>query len=167
MKKLTLPFLFATLALVLTSCVLVELPDSSFHFDSNWQRSNSGAFVFCSNKTTQMRYSFRIPVGATIQKVTETYKGKASGETLVLDRPVSQLSQEGDRYYFVGQINFGQGLVPQTLQPEVGVLSIVVTPFPPTITPSIVGSTTVRVRVDTTTGSLYGVYTYDVYANCP
>lgn len=167
MKRFAVPILLGSLLVVLSSCAIVELPDPSFHFDSNWQRTQSGAFVFCSNRTTDMRYSFRVPTGATITRVTERYTGEATGRVLVLDRPVSHLTRDHDRYFFVGRIHLGEGLVPQNLQPEVGTLSIVVSPFPPHIPPSVVGRTTVQVRVTTTTGSSWGFYTFDVLANCP
>ncbi len=167
MKKLTLPLLFATLALLLSSCiVVVSLPVSNFRFDSNWQRTSDGAYVFCSNRTTFMRYKFRAPDLSLITSIQERYVGLASGVTRTLNRPITDLTRDGNDLVFVGEVRFGSDGVPQSLPPGVSQQSIVVTPITPP--PSITGKTTVTVAVTTTSGSQYsGTYTYDVYANCP
>ncbi len=167
MKKLALPLLFATLALLLSSCIVVVSPPvSNFRFDSNWQRTSDSAYVFCSNRTTFMRYKFRAPDLSLIESIQERYVGFASGNTQTRNRPIAELTRDGNDLVFVGEVLFGSGGVPQSLPPGVSQQSIVVTPITPP--PSITGRTTVTVTVRTTSGSQYsGTYTYDVYANCP
>lgn len=165
MRKL--PWLLLLLPLVLSSCiVLVDLPVSNFRFDSNWQRNTDLRYVFCTNKTTYMRYKFRAPDSSVISSIQERYVGFASGDTLTLNRPITDLTRDGSDLVFVGIVNFGQGQVPQSLPAGVSQQSIVVNPITPP--PSITGRTTVTVTVTTTSGSQYsGSYTYDVYSNCP
>lgn len=170
MRKI--PWLLLLLPLVLSSCiVLVDLPVSNFRFDSNWfdsnwQRNTDLQYVFCTNKTTYMRYKFRAPDSSVITRIQESYQGHASGDTLTLDRPIADLTRDGNDLVFVGIVNFGQGQVPQSLPAGVSQQSIVVTPITPP--PSITGKTTVTVTVTTTSGRQYsGSYTYDVYSNCP
>lgn len=165
MRKI--PWLLLLLPLVLSSCiVLVDLPVSNFRFDSNWQRNTDLRYVFCTNRTTQMRYKFRAPDPSVISSIQERYVGFASGDTLTLNRPINDLTPEGNDLVFVDTLTFGQGGVPQSLPAGVSQQSIVVTPITPP--PSITGRTTVTVTVTTTSGSQYsGSYTYDVYSNCP
>lgn len=165
MRKI--PWLLLLLPLVLSSCIiLVDLPVSNFRFDSNWQRNTDFRYVFCTNRTTQMRYKFRAPDSSVISSIQERYEGFASGDTLTLDRPITDLSPDGSDLVFVGIVNFGQGQVPQSLPAGVSQQSIVVTPITPP--PSITGKTTVTVTVTTIDGRQYfGSYTYDVYSNCP
>ncbi|RIH84205.1 hypothetical protein Mlute_01969 [Meiothermus luteus] len=166
-RNYLLSAMLAGLALGLSGClVLVELPVSNFRFDSNWQRTTDGAYVFCTNKTSQMRYKFRAPDPSVITKIEERYVGLASGRTLTLDRPIADLSRDGNDLVFIGELTFGEGGVPQSLPPGVGQQSITVTPVnPPT---SRNGATTVTVTVTTRSGVQYsGSYTYDTYANCP
>lgn len=166
MRKIALSSLLAGLALALSSCVLVVPPVYNFRFESNWQRTDTGAYVFCSNQTTLMRYKFRAPNLSLIQAIEEKYEGYASGNTLILNRPITDLIHEGSDLVFEGILNFGQNGVPQSLPPGVSQQSITVTPIqPPT---SEAGRTTVTVTVTTTSGSQYsGSYTYYVYSNCP
>ena len=171
MKKFTLPLLFASLTLLLSSCIiLVSLPVSNFRFDSNWRRTSDGAYVFCTNQDTYIRYSFRAPDPDRIQSITEIYKGNISGRTLPVPRSKSDLSYSNGTYTFVGKLTFGQNAIPQSLQP----FSITVVPvLPPPVTTnpppaSKNGETEVTVEVVSTAGVTYrGTYTYDTYANCP
>jgi len=177
MRKLLWLLLFGVLALALSSCILVvDLPVSNFRFDSNWQRTTDGAFVFCTNKTnktTLMRYRFRAPDSSVIARIREQYVGFASQpprNVLLIDRPISNLRRVGNDLVFVGELTFGEGGVPQSLQP----FSIVVVPdMPPPVNtnppdPSKNGETEVTVEVVSTAGVTYrGTYTYDTYANCP
>ncbi len=167
MKKFTLPLLFATLALLLSSCIVVVSPPvSNFRFDSNWQRNTDLRYVFCTNKTTQMRYKFRAPDSSVISTIQESYVGFASGNTLNINRPTANLSRDGNDLVFIGTLDFGENGVPQSLPSGTSQQSITVTPITPP--PSINGKTTVTVTVTTTSGSQYsGTYTYDTYANCP
>ncbi|WP_337871116.1 hypothetical protein [Meiothermus sp.] len=92
--------------------------------------------------------------------------GLASGDTLTLNRPITELTRDGNDLVFVGIVNFGQGLVPQSLPAGVSQQSIVITPITPP--PSNTGETTVTVTVTTISGSQYsGSYVYEVYSNCP
>lgn len=169
MRKI--PWLLLLLPLVLSSCiVLVDLPVSNFRFDSNWRRTSDGAYVFCTNQDSYIRYSFRAPDPDRIQSITEIYRGNISGRTLVEPRPKADLTYSNGRYTFVGKLTFGQTGIPQSLQP----FSIVVTPtLPPPVTTnppptSKNGETEVTVEVVSTAGVTYsGTYTYDTYANCP
>jgi len=171
MRKPLWLLLFGVLALALSSCILVvDLPVSNFRFDSNWQRTTDGAFVFCTNKTTLMRYRFRAPDSSVIAPIIrEQYVGFASQpprNVLLIDRPISDLRRDGNDLVFVGELTFGEGGVPQSLPGDVSQQSIVVTPItPPT---SNNGRTTVTVTVTTISGRQYsGSYAYDTYANCP
>uniref|UniRef100_A0A7C3I3S1 Lipoprotein n=1 Tax=Meiothermus ruber TaxID=277 RepID=A0A7C3I3S1_MEIRU len=169
MRKL--PWLLLLLPLVLSSCILVVgLPASDFRFDSNWRRTSDGAYVFCTNQDSYIRYSFRAPDPDRIQSITEIYPGNISGRTLVEPRPKADLTYSNGRYTFVGKLTFGQTGVPQSLQP----FAVVVVPvLPPPVTtnpppPSKNGETEVTVEVVSTAGVTYrGTYTYDTYANCP
>jgi hypothetical protein len=165
MRKL--PWLLLLLPLVLSSCILVvDLPVSNFRFDSNWQRNTDLRYVFCTNKTTYMRYKFRAPDSSVISSIQEFYQGYASGDTLTLNRPITDLTRDGSDLVFVGIVNFGQGQVPQSLPAGVSQQSIVVTPVTPP--PSESGRTTVTVTVTTASGRQYsGSYLYYVYSNCP
>jgi hypothetical protein len=169
MRKPLWLLLFGVLALALSSCIIItDLPVSNFRFDSNWRRSD-GAFVFCTNKTTLMRYRFRAPDSSVIARIREQYVGFASQpprNVLTIDRPISDLRRDGNDLVFVGELTFGEGGVPQSLPGGVSQQSIVVTPItPPT---SNNGRTTVTVTVTTISGRQYsGSYAYDTYANCP
>ncbi|GIW33727.1 hypothetical protein [Meiothermus sp.] len=167
MRKIAFPLLLGSLVLALSSCIIVgTIPVSNFRFDSNWQRNTDGRYVFCTNKTTQMRYKFRAPDSSVITSIEETYVGFASERTLTLNRPLADLTRDGSDLVFVGTLTFGQGGVPQSLPSGVSQQSIVVTPITPP--PSITGKTTVTVTVSTLSGSQYsGSYVYDVYSNCP
>ncbi|RDI95733.1 hypothetical protein DV704_05525 [Meiothermus sp. QL-1] len=157
----------AGLAALLSGClVVVSPPVSNFRFDSNWQRVSDGAYVFCTNRDTFMRYRFRAPDSSLIQSITETYQGFASGNTYVENRSPSRLTRDGSDLVFVDKLAFGQGAIPQGLDEGVSAQSITVTPVnPPT---SRNGATTVTVTVTTISGRQYsGSYTYDTYANCP
>ncbi|GIW36468.1 MAG: hypothetical protein KatS3mg073_0613 [Meiothermus sp.] len=167
MRKIALVTLLGSLALALSSCIIVaDLPVSNFRFDSNWQRNTDLRYVFCTNKTTQMRYKFRAPDSSVISSIQERYEGFASGDTLTLNRPIGDLTREGSDLVFVGTLTFGQGGVPQSLPSGVSQQSIIVTPITPP--PSITGKTTVTVTVTTASGRPYsGSYVYDVYSNCP
>ncbi len=170
MRRIVLLTLLGSLALALSSCIIVLLPVSDFRFDSNWRRTSDGAYVFCTNQDSYIRYSFRAPEPDRIQSITETYRGNISGRTLVIPRPKANLTYSSGRYVFVGRLTFGQEGVPQSIQP----FSIVVTPeLPPPVTTnpppaSKNGETAVTVEVVSTAGVTYvGSYTYDTYANCP
>lgn len=170
MRKIAFLTLLGSLAVALSSCIIVLLPASDFRFDSNWRLTSDGAYVFCTNQDSYIRYSFRAPEPDRIQSITETYVGNISGRTLTLTRPKADLTYVSGRYVFVGKLTFGQTGVPQSLQP----FSIVVTPVlpPPTSTnpppASNNGETEVTVEVTSTAGVTYrGSYTYDTYANCP
>ncbi len=167
MRRIALLTLLGSLALALSSCIIVvDLPVSNFRFDSNWQRNTDLRYVFCTNKTTQMRYKFRAPDSSVISSIQERYVGLASGDTLTLNRPITELTRDGNDLVFVGIVNFGQGLVPQSLPAGVSQQSIVITPITPP--PSNTGETTVTVTVTTISGSQYsGSYVYEVYSNCP
>ena len=167
MRKPLWILLFGLLALALSSCIIItDLPVSNFRFDSNWQRNTDLRYVFCSNRTTQMRYKFRAPDASVISSIQERYVGFASGDTLTLNRHISNLSHEGNDLVFVGTLTFGEGGVPQSLPTGVSQQSITVTPITPP--PSITGRTTVTVTVRTISGGQYsGSYAYDVYSNCP
>ncbi|MCS7057847.1 MAG: hypothetical protein NZL94_03060 [Meiothermus sp.] len=167
-RKYLLSAALAGLALGLSGClVLVESPAvSNFRFDSNWQRQDTGAYVFCSNRETLMRYRFRAPDSSLIQRIEERYVGLASGKDYTEDRPLRDLSRDGSDLVFVGQLTFGEGGIPQGQPGELGPQSIVVTPITPP--PSSTGRTRVTVTVTTISGRNYsGSYTYEVYSNCP
>ncbi|AWR85331.1 hypothetical protein [Meiothermus taiwanensis] len=165
------PWLLLLLPLVLSSCiVVVDLPVSNFRFDSNWQRTTDGAYVFCTNQDSYIRYSFSGPSPDRIRTITEIYRGEISGRELPVLRPKSDLNYSGGRYTFVGKLTFGDTGIPQSLQP----FSIVVVPtLPPPVTTNppraaINGATEVTVEVVNTAGITYrGTYTYITYANCP
>ncbi len=171
MRKPLWLLLFGLLALSLSSCIiLTDLPVSNFRFDSNWRRTSDGAYVFCTNQDSYIRYSFRAPDPDRIQSITEIYRGNISGRVLTESRPKRDLTYLDGRYTFVGRLTFGQTGVPQSLQP----FSIVVVPaLPPPVNtnppaPSKNGETEVTVEVVSTAGVTYrGTYTYDTYANCP
>lgn len=167
MRRIALLTLLGSLALALSSCIIVgTIPVSNFRFDSNWQRNTDLRYVFCTNKTTQMRYKFRAPDPALISTIQERYEGFASGNTLNINRPIADLSSDGNDQVFIGTLTFGQGGVPQSLPSGISQQSIIVTPITPP--PSITGKTTVTVTVTTISGSQYsGSYVYDVYSNCP
>ncbi|WP_027877331.1 hypothetical protein [Meiothermus cerbereus] len=167
MKRTLLWSMLAALAVALSSCIVVlDLPVSNFRFESNWQRNSDGAYVFCTNKTTQMRYKFRAPDPSVIVSIQERYEGFASGDTLTRKRPLNDLSRDGNDLVFVGTLTFGQVNVPQRMPSGVSQQSIVVSPITPP--PSNSGKTTVTVTVTTLSGSQYsGSYDYDVYSNCP
>jgi len=170
MRKPFWLLLFGLLALSLSSCILVvDLPVSNFRFDSNWQRNTDFRYVFCTNKTTQMRYRFRAPDASVISSIRERYEGLASQppkNVLTLNRQLTDLSRDGNDLVFVGTLTFGEGGVPQNLPGGVSQQSIVVTPITPP--PDINGRTTVTVTVTTVSGRQYsGSYAYDTYANCP
>jgi len=171
MRKPLWILLFGLLALALSSCIIItDLPVSNFRFDSNWRRTTDGAFVFCTNKTTLMRYRFRAPDSSVIARIREQYVGFASqpprNVLTIDDRPIIDLRRDGNDLVFVGELTFGEGGVPQSLPGGVSQQSIVVTPItPPT---SNNGRTTVTVTVTTISGRQYsGSYAYDTYANCP
>lgn len=167
MRRIALLTLLGSLALALSSCIIVgTIPVSSFRFDSNWQRNTDLRYVFCTNRTTQMRYKFRAPDSSVISSIQERYVGFASGDTLTLNRPITDLSRDGSDLVFVDALTFGQGGVPQSLPAGVSQQSIIIAPITPP--PSITGKTTVTVTVTTISGSQYsGSYVYDVYSNCP
>ncbi len=167
MRRIALLTMLGSLALALSSCIIVAtIPVSSFRFDSNWQRNTDLKYVFCTNKTTQMRYKFRAPDASVISTISERYEGFASGNTLNLNRLITDLSRDGNDLVFVGTLTFGQGGVPQSLPAGVSQQSIIVTPITPPL--SNTGKTTVTVTVRTISGSQYsGSYDYDVYSNCP
>ena len=165
MRKIALFAVLAGLALALSSCVLVVPPVYNFRFESNWQRNTDDRYVFCTNKTTYMRYRFSAPDLSLIQSISERYEGLASGDTLTINRPITDLSRDGRDLVFVGELTFGQGGVPQSLPGGVSQQSIVVTPINPP--PSETGETTVTVAVKTISGNQYlGSYVYSVYSNC-
>jgi len=165
MRRIALLTLLGSLAVALSSCIVVLLPVSDFRFDSNWQRNTDLRYVFCSNRTTQMRYQFRAPDSSVITSIQERYEGYASQRTLIINRPLGDLRRVGNNLVFVGALTFGQGGVPQSLPPGLSQQSIVITPIAP---PSETGRTRVTVTVTTTSGrSLSGSYTYFVYSNCP
>jgi hypothetical protein len=164
MRKPLWILLFGLLALALSSCVIVA--DETFKFESNWQRTSDGAYVFCSNRQSRIFYSFRGPDRSQIQEVTETYTGIISKGVYQEQRSVDQLTYSGGRYTFEGILTFGPGGIPQSLPAGVSQQAIVVTPITPP--PSNTGITTVTVTVTTTSGFSYsGAYVYDVYSNCP
>jgi len=141
---------------------------SNFRFDSNWQRNTDHRYVFCSNKTTQMRYKFRAPDPTVISSIQENYVGFASERPLNINRPITDLSRDGSDLVFIGRLTFGQGFVPQSLPSGISQQSINVTPITLSPPPSITGKTTVTVTVTTISGNQYsGSYVYDVYSNCP
>ncbi|MDW8480788.1 MAG: hypothetical protein RML14_02585 [Meiothermus sp.] len=98
-RKYLLSAALAGLALGLSGClVLVESPAvSNFRFDSNWQRRDTGAYVFCSNRETLMRYRFRAPDSSLIQRIEERYEGFASGKDYTEDRPLGAAEPGGER----------------------------------------------------------------------
>lgn len=167
MRRIALLTLLGSLALALSSCIIVgTIPVSSFRFDSNWQRNTDGAYVFCTNKTTQMRYKFRAPDSSVISSIQERYDGFASNNTLTINRPIGDLTREGNDLVFFRELTFGQNGTPQSLPPGVSQQSIVINPITPP--PAINGKTTVTVTVTTISGSQYsGSYIYETYANCP
>ncbi len=162
------PWLLLLLPLVLSSCVVSVSPSpSDFRFDSNWQRTSDGAYVFCTNRTTQMRYKFRAPSVASIREIKEIYYGTATGGIRTFDRPTSQLVADGSYLVITSNLTFGEGATPQNLPSDVSQQSIAVTPIPEP-TPSSVGATTVTVIVTTSSNNRFsGTYTYEVYSNCP
>jgi hypothetical protein len=167
MRKIVLVSLLGSLVLALSGCIIVTtIPVSNFRFDSNWQRNTDLRYVFCTNRTTQMRYKFRAPDSSVITTIQEHYAGFASRDTLTLNRPITDLGRDGSDLVFIGTLTFGQGQVPQSLPSGVSQQSIIITPITPP--PSITGRTTVTVTVNTTSGIAYsGSYVYDVYSNCP
>jgi hypothetical protein len=167
MKPLALLALLAGLVITLSSCVIVAPP--AFRFDSNWQRTTDGAWVFCSNRYTVMRYSFPGPADISwIHSVTEVYHGYASSNTVRWDRPRTHLTRVAGRWEVTVLIRDGSRmLVPQHLPPDVEQQTIVVTPIAPPF-PALVGTTMVTVMVKMTDGrSISGSYPFDVYAHCP
>jgi hypothetical protein len=168
MKRLALLALLAGLTVALTSCVIVAPP--AFRFDSNWQRTTDGAFVFCSHPpgVTLMRYSFPGPADISwIDSVTEVYHGYVNRATLRVDRPRTHLVRVAGRWQFTGSLTFGEGMVPQNLPPSIEQQTIVVTPIAPPF-PAVVGTTMVTVMVKTTDGrNISGSHAFDVYAHCP
>jgi len=167
MRRIALLTLLGSLAVALSSCIIVgTIPVSDFRFDSNWQRNTDLRYVFCSNRTTQMRYQFRAPDSSVITSIQERYEGYSSQRTLTINRPLGDLRRVGNNQVFVGALTFGQGGVPQSLPPGLSQQSIVITPIAPP--PSINGRTTVTVTVTTIKGGRYSdSYVYDTYANCP
>ncbi len=172
MRKIALLTLLGSLAVALSSCIIIELPVSGFRFESNW-RESTGAYAFCTDpaKDTYMRYSFRAPDPALIAKVTEFYEGEATGIVLKIVRPLTDLQYANGRFTFTGKLTFGQGLVPQNLGQTISPLSVVVSPIfpppPPNPPASDNGGTLVRVEVQTKSSSYSGSYFFNTYANCP
>jgi hypothetical protein len=171
MKRPWIPLL--ALTVLLPSCIIVVSPPvSSFRFESNAQRVADSAYVLCTGLDTgasftpQLRYSFKVNNPSTVQSISETYTGEATGRTVTLNRPLSDVGIVGERLEVTLIANFGQGGLPQRVGKGVSAQAIIPTPiYNPTASRN--GATTVTVNVVTTDGSQFvGTYTYGTYANC-
>lgn len=163
MRKLGLTSLFAVLALAFSGCVIVGPSVSSFKFDSNWQLNSTGAFVLCSNRESRLRYSF--VVDGSVTSITETYTGLASGNTVTVNRPLTDLTKTNTTFTFEGIANFGSGGIPQSVYKGVSQQAISITPIAPPTSQN--GETTLTVAV-TADGTTYqSSYKYKTFANCP
>lgn len=166
MRKIALFTVLVGLALTLSSClILVDLPVSNFRFKSNWQRTDTGEYVFCTNQPTRIHYRFRAPDSSVISSIEERYEGTLTERILTRNRSVNNLKRDGSDLFYEGPLTFGENTVPQSLPGGVSQQSIVVVATP---SPSEVGGTIVTVTVTTISGSRYsGSYVYSVYSNCP
>jgi hypothetical protein len=176
-KVFALSIFLAVLALVFSGCAKLEppAPVSTFRFSSNWKDTTTGRYVFCTNQTSFIRYSFFVRDPSLVASVTEIYIGEATARRLVLPRPVDDLRFDhlSRRLTFTGQLTFGQNMVPQALAASIEPLTVVVAPeFPPLRpgppAPSDNGGTMVQVQVQTTAGTVHtGRYFFNTFANCP
>lgn len=168
MRKIALFSIFAVLALVLSSCVIVAAPTiSNFEFGSDWKRTSDNALVLCSNQSSRIAYSFTVSDG-TVAKVVEIYHGNISGRPDQSVDRTALLSKSGNTFSYVSApLGFGNNGIPQSIGGKVSTQAITITPTP-TVPASKTGETVLTVQVTTSAGTTQSAsYQYDVYSNCP